>query len=147
MSKEIKFGAWDKFNEDMFYSDNYNSLADFFLEKEKREKGGNHIVVRQYIGLKDKSGTECYEGDIKEWRFNHHIWVSVCYWSVIDCGFRWRRVSHNSKFEDRQDEYETEEDFNLGMQTSSQRGSGLDSWSEIIGNIYENPELMETTHE
>lgn len=62
--KTIKFRAWDKFNEDMFYSENFTFLSAFFLEVEKREAGGNPIIVMDSVELTDKDGKELYVDDL-----------------------------------------------------------------------------------
>jgi uncharacterized phage protein (TIGR01671 family) len=85
-------------------------------------------TVGEYTGLKDKNGKEIYEGDLvtAEWydyeEPNHDTtgevifnqgWMSYCIWNESD---------------------KTMNDMN---------GQGYYHWDiEIIGNIYENPELM-----
>ena len=57
--REIKFRAWDKEQAKMkkdFRFDEFNDVNDHFAD--------NDFVFMQYTGLKDKNGKEIYEGDI-----------------------------------------------------------------------------------
>ena len=78
------------------------------------EKG---LKIMQYTDLKDKNNKEIYEGDI------FHIGSKKILYVVewIDCGLKGRQIKNKSWI-------------------------GLDYWKddiEVIGNIYENSELME----
>ena len=77
----------------------------------------NLAKIMQYTGLKDKNNKEIYEGDI------FHIGSKKILYVVewIDCGLKGRQIKNKSWI-------------------------GFDYWKddiEVIGNIYENPELME----
>ena len=111
--REIKFRAWDKSVNKMQFP---NGITPKELAEEEFYPLGflNEIIWMQYTGLKDKNDKEIYEGDI----FN----------SLHDFG--------PGGWLERQGVVE----FNL------MNGYGWNYWDldslEIIGNIYENPELI-----
>ena len=76
----------------------------------------NHVDVSEFIGLHDKNGKEIYEGDI------YHMGDNTITYTVVwnDSGF-------------------------IGKQNGSSSYAGLEYWMdriEIIGNIYENKNLI-----
>lgn len=78
----------------------------------------NHVVM-QSTGLKDKNGVEIFEGDIFAEGFGRYVVA----WEAK--GGRWSlKFIHD--FEDA---------FHLGIRNSKEM--------TLIGNIYENPELLE----
>ena len=124
MTRIIKFRAWDKdeggwLNSSCYYcgSENYNNDDGWEL--------------MQFTGLKDRNGVEIYEGDIVkiyEHRFspmdfivdfsgaNHCWWLSSCF---------------------------KESQFGTSKESFSfSQLNGFYEDCEVIGNIYENPELL-----
>lgn len=117
--RELKFRCFDKRHKEMFYSDHERRLATFFdlFAGECCTE-----VIMQYIGLKDKNGKEIYEGDIirETEYFNRNYEIRYISDECSFVGF---------KIKDR--------DCNvLGFPQLAECG-------EVIGNIYENPELLE----
>lgn len=102
-------------------------------------------TVGQFTGLLDKNGQKIFDGDIKLWKFNSHRWVYQCYWSEIDNGYRWKMLGHNEKMENDHCEikHETEQDYYNYIISCNQRQNGFDKFSEIIGNVHDNPELIQ----
>ena len=82
-------------------------------------------VLMQYTGLKDKNGKEIYEGDIVK---------------IVDTEYQTRHIAIIEFLE---------ASFILRMIKGEYAGEALmaDSWldeeKEVIGNIYETPELLE----
>ena len=116
--KEIKFRVWDNDLEIMSYSD-----AEIFITFSddgicigyEIDDEIDDYELMQYIGLKDKNGKEIYEGDM----------VKLFEYKVID----------NIVLPE---EIVTINDIRKGCDTL--RPS---QYMEVIGNIYENPELLE----
>ncbi len=77
--------------------------------------------IMQYTGLKDKNGKEIYEGDIV--RVDDKI-IGQVFWNRFSCGFR---------YADKPEEL---------IENTSYLTPWGQSLYEIIGNIYENPEVL-----
>lgn len=82
----------------------------------------NKETIGQYTGLHDKNGKEIYEGDIVQWA---GIKMEI-FWGEdigIGYGFCWRPCGDNSGYHESM--------------------TGFIDEYEVIGNIYDNPELLE----
>ena len=77
----------------------------------------NNYILMQYTGLKDKNGKEIYEGDIV------------------------RNTADKYHYEIKWDNFESA--WSLGENGSPIRRYLLSEYWEVIGNIYENPELLQ----
>lgn len=121
MNREIKFRAWDKYNKIMLQNE---SLV-IYLEKCFVEKPSFHRdtilvdlsfnpeFIMQFTGRQDKNGKDIYEGDIVTHAMNPNKFVII--YDSTRCRFRLK-------------------DFEFYIE---------DEYFAVVGNIYENPELLE----
>jgi uncharacterized phage protein (TIGR01671 family) len=135
--RENKYRAWDAFNAEMFPKKiNDDLLVRFFTEVNKRRNGGNHVEVMQYTGLNDKNGKEIYF-DCDIFRFKWMITptdadelIGIMTWSD----------------EDMRAEVDIYPVNNAGGYVClSYIGNGQMFDFEVLGNKFENPDLL-TTH-
>lgn len=123
--RPIKFRAWDKRNNrwlspfaiTMFGSviqRTYLTAYDWMPSSEGTENLTGHVDLMQFTGLKDKNGKEIYEGDI---------------------------VRHEGGGSSIPIAWESQEWDEDGFHTGFHMTFTADQY-EVVGNIYENPELL-----
>lgn len=127
--REIKFRAWDTKEKKWLYGYDYPELGGFSLKGEcillgefgsdmPLERFLNDVEIMQFTGLKDKNGKEIYEGDIvRDDNTNMQVkWFErfSCFCLVAD---KWVFPHFFGEASDPDN-------------------------CEIIGNIYENKELL-----
>lgn len=140
MNREIKFRAWDSYHKEMItpwceLKENGHFWGEDTTNKPIYVSSSEHVM--QYTGLKDKNGKEIFEGDIL---------------NAIDCEL----VGYN------QNEWGESEVYADAKGKVHYVGAGfcfdghsagdlpLDTFDsdalEVIGNIYENPDLLATSN-
>ena len=117
MAREIKFRAWGDFCKKMHFQTKEEDLWSFL-----RDAYGMELM--QFTGLHDKNGKEIYDGDFdKDYQ--------VVMWCENSCGWQWATYDFPTKEKICCHCYNCEGDYNF-----------LEMAVEIIGNIYENTELL-----
>lgn len=132
--REIKFRLWDKYFKFMDYdfSNNYlitndgkvlekveKRFADQYWHEYEEDK---NCVLMQYTGLKDKNGKGIYEGDIVKGK-NYGFNTPIRYIGTVEYVYnKFKVIGLRDKYKGTNDE--------------------LNTIYEVIGNIYENPELL-----
>ena len=126
MSRQIKFRVWDKLDErfikcDEGYQGHYILSLNGEFHNLQNGSGGKEYIVQQWTGVTDKNGAEIYEGDIIQYQDGSY--QSPKYDKVV---VEWK--SENDGY-----------DYNGWklVDTFLQGGE-----FEIIGNIFENSELL-----
>ena len=129
--KQVKFRAWDKKKNDWFDDDDgelyieLNGNINFGWNGEVMDDYTDRVILLQYTGLKDKNGVEIYEGDF--------LMAGDAYLGVIKYhSTRAQFIGKNIGETFQEDKYDT-------LYTKNGRFNS----AKVIGNIYENPELLE----
>jgi len=132
MQREIKYRAWNKVWKCMYYLTGFRLVGKKHIQLYYLDADGSsttctalleNIILMQYTGLKDKNGKEIYEGDIVKHDFEFGNGKGIVYYST-------------PKFSLKE----------IGIKAVCDCFT-WDEWErfEIIGNIHENPELLEVS--
>ena len=130
MNRQIKFRIWDKLTESFIYCEDDNQQH-FILDLNgnfhnlQNGSGGDECVVQQYTGLTDANDNPICEGDILKIDYDTfgNVIGQVLY--ETDQGayiLQWKQNGSNQNY------------INLNCDVAFE--------SVIVGNIFENPELL-----
>ncbi|MBY0020744.1 hypothetical protein H7K28_06820 [Paenibacillus polymyxa] len=149
MSRPIKFRAWDKYNKKWIdrvlagcNSDGTDYVCNLVWNDEVGDwmhfdEGCGDIV--QYTGLKDRNGKEIYEGDILKWYDRPLSWYrdpdNTSCSQIIDVAVFSDGSFRTRKYSELLINLCGTKDFNFLERSEI----------EVVGNIYENPSLLEDT--
>ena len=115
MNREIRFRAWNEVSEKML---NWNEFLNTNMKNTFIAPESTGLILMQYTGLHDKNGKEIYEGDVVKIKYRDEDIGKVIY-------------EHNG--------------FSIdvtNMNKNYGRVSFVNNFMEVIGNIYDNPELL-----
>jgi uncharacterized phage protein (TIGR01671 family) len=123
--RTLKFKVWDKLEKRMIlpdqgYQGHYVLSLDGKFHNLQNGSGGDEYIVLQCIGEKDKNGMDIYEGDIVK---------------VYSEEFENENFTGKVIFD--------EGSFLTWINKNDIRGVWSDDNIEVIGNIFETPELLE----
>ena len=120
--REIKFRAWDKDNKVMIESAGVGTIGEVL---NGRNEMMDNCELMQFTGLKDKNGKEIYEGDIVELDIR------------TKNGFLTKQKAQTIWW----DEQARFTDF-IPKEMPAPLGEPIGR--TVIGNLYENPELLDS---
>ena len=115
---DIKFRYWDPFSEELISCNRHTALSHFFKMYDVCLYSGNNPALERYTGIKGKNDVEIYDGDIT----NHGVVIFSDYMEG-PC-FCFKEINK-----------EGVETFHSMYAYTSQ--------TEVLGNIHQNPELLE----
>ena len=122
----LKFKAWDKDKKVMRIIDEIDFNSGYILIS-TGYKSFDEVKLLQYTGLKDKNNTEIYDGDIAEFKYPHDKRfkeIGIITHSAEKACFVIKMIR------------DTVQEFELYRGVAN-------SYLKVIGNKFDNPELLE----
>ena len=139
MGRVIKFRAWEPNNKEMVYFDNDKASKDIHMAQHllkliagSHELGDN--LLMQFTGLKDKHGIYIYEGDIVKS-------VSEIL-RPFDRSVKTRTGEYVTKYKAIEYREDQSSFCFVGCSITGISQNIATKYHEVVGNIYQNPELI-----
>ncbi len=134
----IKFRVWDKETKSMWNIERWHVEDEYFdlIEPDKSVADHNakrawrkqsDVIIMQYTGLFDKNGKEIFEGDIVEIIYDYEPFTGVVVYDLGETDFK----ATNGN-----------EDYGNNFQYLTV-GESI----EVIGNVHQHPNLLESAEE
>lgn len=150
--REIKFRAWDKEHKKMLTEESWiSNYDDFYLSDLMSIFNRIDIIWMQYTGLRDKDGKEIYDGDIliitKENdcpENDHYFPIPINTLVVVEeikNAWGLQRIERVKKRKENDNKCDACAAWWLSL-WSENHEMPITCYSKVIGNIYENPELL-----
>lgn len=128
--RELKFRGWNRI---------VDRMSDpVLISKFPANTQWQNLVIMQSTGLNDKTGKEIFEGDVIRLQVNQHIWFYQIGCVEADGANLYAiNIRDNVTIDNETDTYTYQmTDVRAGLSHPIPAGC------EVVGNIYENPELM-----
>jgi uncharacterized phage protein (TIGR01671 family) len=152
-NREIKFRAWDKVEKIMFEVIGFTGMelpleAPFnYITGYGQLTDRKYAEIMQFTGLKDKNGKEIYEGDILRLHcFNDNLITATVEWDEEQARF-FPHIHDKKIIVDGGTSHGKKVDMGTVHSWAGMHSCwSFERYTEIIGNIYENPELIKNDH-
>ena len=130
-NSRLKFRAWNTEKNEWLYLPETGDieLTQYIGNSFEFSYDKDAVVILQYTGLKDKNGKEIYEGDV----------VKTNYYNGAPGDFK--RIIGQVKYHPHAASFRVD-----GVKKYEGLRVDLHGNSEIVGNIYESPELLEAVN-